>query len=242
MNKRDLDLSKITKSVVVVAAAGVGKRFGGEQPKQYQPLEGKMVLDITLDVFLTSDLVEKIVLLISPDDNRYENLLEIGNDKIIVIDGDQERQLSVHNGLRYLFDNGLPDETAVLVHDAVRPCLTQEDLKSLIDFFQRERQACFLAEVVTDSLKRIDLEGNVEKDIDRDQMVRALTPQLGRFSDLKTSLSKVIKNGLLVTDEVSALTDCDIPAKAIIAQYQNPKITHAKDLELVQQILASRRS
>ena len=240
MITNELDLSSISNYVVVIPAAGIGKRFGGDIPKQYNKINGRMVLDVNLDIFLAAPSFEKIVLVISPEDEFYKSLSAINNDKLILIDGGSERQNSVNNALRYLYDNGLPDETAILVHDAVRPCLAETDLEKLVQAFNKDKIACFLAEPVSDSLKKIDPENNVIESVSRDNLVRAQTPQMAQFGELKTAISKVTKSGILVTDEIGALTDCDFPSVAVFSEQSNPKITHSKDLKVAEQILASR--
>jgi len=241
MPQFNFDLSGVTESVVIIPAAGAGKRFGGAQPKQYQQIDDTKILDITLSIFINSLRVEKILLIVSPEDKLFEQLDCILNEKIVLIDGGNERQESVNNGLRYLYDNGLPEKTPVLIHDAVRPCLTEVDLNALLDFYQRHKKACFLAEPIANSLKKIDQEKLVAASVDRENLVNALTPQLAAFIDLKNALSRVNKMGIVVTDDVAALTDCDIEVTAVFAQDLNPKITHQKDLELVKQILNSRK-
>ncbi len=241
MTQFQFDLSGVTGSVVIIPAAGSGKRFGGSLPKQYQLINGNKILDITLSVFINSSRVEKILLIVSPDDKLFEQLDCILNEKIVLIDGGEKRQDSVNNGLRYLYDNGLPERTPVLVHDAVRPCLTEKDLNALLDFYLRHQQACFLVEPVANSLKRIDQDQLVDASIERENLVNALTPQLAAFIDLKKALSHVNKMGIVVTDDVAALADCDIDVTAIFAQDLNPKITHQKDLLLAKQILISRQ-
>jgi 2-C-methyl-D-erythritol 4-phosphate cytidylyltransferase len=239
MPSSESDLSKINKFVVVIPAAGVGKRFGSDKAKQYLEINGEMVLDITLKLFLPSAYFQKIVLVISPEDQYFKQLKSINNDKLIVIDGGELRQHSVNNALRYLYDNGLPDDTPVLVHDAVRPCLSQRDLERLVQSFHKDKMACFLAEPVTDSLKKIDPDNQVSDNVSRDNLVRAQTPQMCGFLELKNALSKVTKSGITVTDEVSALIDCDIDVRAVISEHTNLKITHPSDLELAESILAS---
>ncbi len=241
MQQIHFDLSKITGSVVIIPAAGVGKRFGGPQPKQYHLINGRKILDITLSVFLNCERVEKVLLIVSPEDKLFEQLDSILDEKIVLIDGGEERQHSVNNGLRYLYDNGLPEESPVLVHDAVRPCLSDKDLSALLNFYNTHKKACFLAEPVANSLKRINQDQQVSESVERENLVSAMTPQLASFIDLKNALSHVNKMGISVTDDVGALTDCDIDVTAVFAQDLNPKITHQKDLELAAQILNSRR-
>ncbi len=242
MHHSDSDLSSVNNFVVVVPAAGVGKRFGGDVAKQYLKINNKTVLDITLELFLTSAYFEKVVLVVSPEDEEFKNLESVSNDKLILIDGGEQRQNSVNNALRYLYDNGLPDQTPVLIHDAVRPCLSKSDLEKLIQTFHNDKMACFLAEPVSDSLKKVNLENQVVDNVSRDHLVRAQTPQMATFLELKNALSKIIKSGIVVTDEVSALIDCDIDVKAVISEHPNLKITHPRDLEIAENILTNQNS
>ena len=239
MIKNESDLSNIKGFVVIIPAAGIGKRFGSDVAKQYLKLNGQYILDLTLNLFLDSSEFDKIVLAISPQDECYKLLKAISHEKLIVIDGGEQRQFSVNNALRYLYDNGLPFQTGILVHDSVRPCLADSDLKKLIEFYRKTQCACFLAEPVSDSLKRIDPEKMVTESVSRDNLVRAQTPQLSSFEVLKNALSKVTKGGVEVTDEVGALTECDVKVAAVLSEHPNPKITRPKDLELVEQILAA---
>jgi 2-C-methyl-D-erythritol 4-phosphate cytidylyltransferase len=239
IDELDSDLSQITNNVVLIPAAGVGKRFGGHLPKQYCKIKDRMVLDITLDKFLSLESVDLVVLIVSPTDEHYQSLSSITSDKLVLIDGGEDRSNSVNNGLRFLFDNGLPDETPILVHDAVRPCISDRDIQALLDFYAENKQACFLAEPVNDSLRKVDIYDQVVESVDREQLVKALTPQMSRFIDLKHALATIVKNDFVVTDEVGALINCDIPVSAITAQDLNIKITRQSDLLLAETILSA---
>jgi len=241
MQNTIVDLSNETECIAIIPAAGSGKRFGKKKAKQYQDINGQKILDVTLQIFINSARISKVLLIVSPDDEHFKELTSINEEKIIVIDGGDERQNSVYNGLRFLYDNGLPDECPVLVHDAVRPCLSEVDLNRLLDYFDESKIPCFLADKVVDSFKKIGQDNQVLQSVSRDELICALTPQMAAFIDLKKSLSQVIKSGLRVTDEVGALTDNDIEVFAVFANDLNPKITVEKDLKLAEQILNARQ-
>lgn len=236
-----IELSNERNCIAIVPAAGSGKRFGKKKAKQYQSINGQQILDVTLEIFINSPRISKVLLIVSPADEFFNSLNSINNEKLIVVDGGDERQSSVYNGLRFLYDNGLPDECPVLVHDAVRPCLSEVDLNKLLDYFDETKQPCFLADKVVDSLKKIGQDNQVLQSASRDELICALTPQMAAFIDLKKSLSQVIKSGIIVTDEVGALTDNDIEVFAVFANDLNPKITVEKDLKLAEQILNARQ-
>ncbi len=234
------DLSKVKGAVAIITAAGIGSRFGEGLAKQYHLINGKKILDITLERFIKSDKVEKILLMISAEDTEFEKLTHITNEKIIVIDGGEERQQTVNNGLSYLYDNGLADSIAVLIHDAVRPCLTEHDLECLFSYFSKEHQACFLAKPVTDSLKKVSNDNMVKEDVNRTEMVRALTPQMANFIELKNASTAAINSAKVFTDDVGTLTANNVSVAAVFGEDLNPKITHKKDIKLAEAILLSR--
>ncbi len=252
-NRCDLDM--LTGCVAIIPAAGIGKRFSNDKPKQYSIIHSfqgddssheqngcrkgeRCVLDFTLNLFLESEQIDKVVLVISSDDEYYSTLENIEHSKLIVIEGGAERVNSVHNALKYLHDKGIKADTPTLVHDAVRPCLSKNDLHLLIDKYQELDNPCFLSAKVSDSIKRIDDSGKVTENVDRDDLVRALTPQIAKFNDLNKAISTVIKNDVLVTDEIGALINCDFIANAIPSNGSNIKITYVEDLELASEILS----
>lgn len=235
----EFDLTRVVQPVVIIPAAGVGLRFGKQQPKQYTKINQRYVLDHTLDIFLKSDVFELVVLIINPEDSMYTSLENVNHPKLVIIDGGEERIHSVNNGLRYLFDNGLPDDSPVLVHDAVRPCLSKRDLHTLIDNFLSSKHACFLAEKITNSVKQVNIDGYVEENINRDNLLSALTPQIAKFIDLKHALSSAIHNELIMTDEVAALIQFDVPVQAVVAKDKNPKLTHLKELPVIEFLLSN---
>lgn len=240
MPNKNLDLSKVKGDVVIIPAAGRGTRFSKEKPKQYQLLNGITILEHTLKLFLESKTVEKIVLVVSPEDSEYQKLSCIDDDQLIIIDGGDERQESVTNALRYLFDSELSDDSPVLVHDAVRPCLTEKDLDNLLSAYKEKHGCYFLAEHISNSIKKIDQDLNVLNAVERDDLVCALTPQLAPFITLKHAYSTTNLAGLEITDEVGALTNNDVQVTAVLSVDLNPKITYPKDLKLAEIILNCR--
>ncbi|MET1254164.1 2-C-methyl-D-erythritol 4-phosphate cytidylyltransferase [Aliikangiella maris] len=228
------DLSKLKGCVAVIPAAGVGKRMQSKLPKQYLKIKDRSILGITLDKFLSFSPVKLIVLVVSSHDTLYKNLREIENEKIIIIDGGDERIHSVYNALCYLYDNGLADKTPVMVHDAVRPCVSHQDLQKLLDAFKSSQQPCLLTAPVVDTLQSVNADQQIESLVDRSKIVRALTPQMAQFIQLKKSIESVIDNKTLITDEVSALCLNGYQVNAVTGQSDNIKITHPDDLALAE--------
>ena len=228
------DFSTIKGTVAIIPAAGIGERVGADRPKQYLKIGDRTILGLTLDQFLSFDPIEVVVVVVSPNDQYLQHLRCIENKKIVIIDGGDERVNSVNNALSYLYDNGLADDTPVMIHDAARPCITHEDLKRLTVIYEETGKACFLAAPVNDTLQQVDDEQHVIKTLDRKNIVRAFTPQLARFADLKSAIDKVINEKLPVTDDVSALVAAGHEVKMVIGRADNIKITVADDLALAE--------
>ena len=228
------DLSEFEGTVAIIAAAGTGARMQSDIPKQYLKINRKTILDITLNKFLEFEPVKLVILVISPDDIYYKHLENAENKKVIIIEGGATRSESVHNALCFLFDSGLPDETAVMVHDAARPCITIDDLNKLSEYYQDKQSPCLLAAPVVDTLQEIDENGCIMGVIDRSKLVRAFTPQMASFVNLKAALKSVIDKKLTVTDEVSALSHAGHTVKFIEGRGDNIKVTHVEDLALVE--------
>ena len=121
-------MPKSNRYWVVIPAAGIGKRMGSDIPKQYISVCGKTIIEHTIENFIDRNDIESICVVISKSDHYWPTLPISRNAKIITVIGGTERCESVYNGLCGLKDR-VDNSDWVLVHDAVRPCIT----KSRID-------------------------------------------------------------------------------------------------------------
>ena len=236
------DLSELKGAVAIIPAAGTGKRVNAELPKQYLKIGDRSILGLTLDRFLGYEPIDVVVLVISPSDAWYENLREIENEKIIVIEGGEERSDSINNALSFLYDCGLSDDVPVMIHDAARPCITEKDIDKLFVTYKQSRAGCFLAAPVVDTIHQVNQDKQVSGQVDRSCIVRALTPQIARFIDFKSSLDDAIANKLDITDDVSSLQLAGHKVTAVMGRADNIKITTAEDLALAEFYLQQQNS
>jgi 2-C-methyl-D-erythritol 4-phosphate cytidylyltransferase len=141
------------KVAVVIPAAGVGRRMGGER-KQFRTLGGAPVLVRTLEVFERHSEIDALVVAgpTGEADALRDELEAVGLTKLhAVVEGGATRQASVGQGLAAL----PPDTDLVLVHDAVRPFLPAERLTAVIDA-ARTHGAAALAIPMADTVRRAD--------------------------------------------------------------------------------------
>jgi len=146
-------MSNNSKLWAIVPAAGVGRRVGGDIPKQYLDLHGRPLIAWTLKRLLELDELQQVTIAISAEDNYWSDL-DIQNDQRIQATlGGKERCDSVLNGLESLKDQAA-DTDWVLVHDAARPCVRISDIRRLISVAQEENNGAILAVPVRDTMKK----------------------------------------------------------------------------------------
>ena len=219
----------------VIPAAGSGSRFSKTELKQYQMIQGKTVLEHT--VSRLNDLpLSGYVLAISEDDSVAKTLNLAQPDKAHFCVGGAERVHSVLNALTYLSQFASPDDL-VFVHDAARPCVTQDCLNHLVNTAIQENCSAILAIPVRDTLKLVEQENNIKKTVSRDYLWQAQTPQISKLGILKHAIEKALQDGITITDEASALEYVGETVKVVQGRSDNIKITYSDDLELAKLIL-----
>ena len=237
---------------VVIPAAGVGKRMQVGHPKQYLKINDKTVLEYTISRFSESKQISKlikgIVVVISPGDEYWAGLtVKSGLESdfsshlqskvpLYVAPGGDERCHSVLNGLECLQGKASAEDW-VMVHDAARPCLHDDDIQKLIDELWQHGTGGLLGLPVADTLKFCGDNNRVKRTVSRNGLWRALTPQMFRYEKLISALKLAISEPEKITDEASALESAGYEPVMIEGRWDNIKITHPQDLEQAKQIL-----
>lgn len=220
----------------IVPAAGIGTRMNADKPKQYLSLLGKTVIEHTLQQLADCERIKKIIVVIHPNDFYWSTLHLPFKDKILITTGDNVRIFSVLNGLLKLQDLAGPEDW-ILVHDAVRPCLRQEDIEKLIKHLEDHPVGGLLASPVKDTLKYTNTDNIVAKTIDRNYLWHALTPQMFRYEKLLDAIKNAIDQQKMITDDASALELMGEMPKIIEGRADNIKITYPEDLLIAEKIL-----
>ncbi|MCK4675458.1 MAG: 2-C-methyl-D-erythritol 4-phosphate cytidylyltransferase [Gammaproteobacteria bacterium] len=220
----------------IVPAAGIGKRMQSTTPKQYLPLNGRPVLEHTINTLLKNENISGLVIALQPDDAYWPDI-KVDSEKIVLrASGGKERADSVINALNELLQyEQFGESDWVLVHDAVRPCLRQQDIDKLVTEVAEENNGGLLALPVRDTMKRQhtgNAEATVDKTVDRKNLWHALTPQYFPALTLKNSLEKAQSEKLLITDESSAMELAGFSPKLVHGHEDNIKITRPDDLAL----------
>ena len=136
--------------VAVIPAAGVGSRMQADRPKQYLTINGKTILEHTIDALLHHPLIDEVIVAISPGDGYFDRY-GLRDKPIHVVDGGKERADSVLNGIVNLGENDW-----ALVHDAARPCIEESDISALLELMSTDDvSGGILATPVRDTMKRV---------------------------------------------------------------------------------------
>jgi 2-C-methyl-D-erythritol 4-phosphate cytidylyltransferase len=208
----------------------------GTRPKQYRPLLGRPVILHTLERLTAHAWVEGVLVGIAPHDPYWSTVKgELPRlPKVLgTFDGGAERGDTVLNGLNALAARAGGNDW-VLVHDAARPCLRRRDLDSLIAEAYGYPDGGLLAVAVSDTVKRTDSTRKVVETLPRENIWRAVTPQLFPLSRLKAALEQAKKRGLSVTDEAAAIERAGGRPLVVPGHADNIKITVDDDMALAE--------
>ncbi len=223
----------------VVPAAGRGERFGGRKPKQYATLLGRSVLSWSVGALLTERSIARVIVVLAKGDRRWRSIAESRDPRVSTCVGGERREHSVANALAALA--GVAQERDwVIVHDAARPCLRREDLRSLLAATRADPVGGLLAVPVSDTLKKLGPGGRSERTVSRDGLWRALTPQVFRYGLLARALGLCIERERVVTDEASAIEALGLRPLLVPGHADNVKVTEADDRDLAEAILRTR--
>ncbi|GMV31350.1 MAG: 2-C-methyl-D-erythritol 4-phosphate cytidylyltransferase [Rhodanobacteraceae bacterium] len=221
----------------VVPAAGRGRRFGGDVPKQYLRLGEKPLLLHTLERLAAHPRIAGLMLVVAAGDASWaQGLVEVLGKPLLRATGGAERADSVLAGLRAL-PATVSAGDAVLVHDAARPCVRAADITRLIDEAVPAGGG-LLAAPLRDTLKRAGVDRRVAATEAREARWRALTPQVFPRGALEAALAAAAAGGVAITDEAMAMERAGHAPLLVEGSEDNIKVTTPADLALAEFLLA----
>jgi 2-C-methyl-D-erythritol 4-phosphate cytidylyltransferase len=239
------------KVVVIIPAAGLGTRMApvpagakGRQKhwqpsKQFTELGGTPILIHTLRKFAAVDAVSEIwIALRKSEMAEFRARLEretkdVLQKKVEFVVGGEHRQQSVGNALSAI--TAAPDDI-VLVHDAVRPFVTEGIMRQAIAAAQKYG-AAIAGMPAVDTVKQVErtAEGALIKaTIPRASIVLAQTPQAFRYSVIKQAFDQAADDEFLGTDEASLVEHSGHDVAVVMGSPRNIKITAPADMELAE--------
>jgi 2-C-methyl-D-erythritol 4-phosphate cytidylyltransferase len=220
----------------LIVAGGKGTRFAGHTLKQYLPLAGVPILTRTLRVFDDCEVIDRLVVAVPPPDIGFVHDAILSpaalRKPIQIIAGGRRRQDSVFKGLAAID----PDESLVVIHDAVRPLVSRETITACVNTAQ-QHGACIAALPVWDTLKRTTAAGVIEATLPRERVWQAQTPQAFRTRLIRQAHECARRDGFLGTDDAGLAERMGMTVHVCRGSRRNIKITTAEDLSLAEVLL-----
>ena len=197
----------------IIVAAGKGTRFKAQ--KQLVELEGKRVIDYSVDLFLQK--TKGVIVVGGQDLNHVET------KGCQLISGGSTRAESVRCGLGAL----TPEVDYVLIHDGARPLVSSELIDRVVEALKNGHKAVVPVVPVSDTLRHNG------KSVDRELYVAAQTPQ--GFE--KDTIIKAHQAQFQASDDATVVDMLGIPVEEVKGEVNNLKITNPSDLAIAEEIL-----
>lgn len=213
--------------------------MGGPVAKQFLSLGGQPLIVHSLRVLQASPAVDEIILAVPRSEMEY-CLTHIVNPhhftKVTkVVPGGQERQDSV----RHALEEVQAEADIVLVHDAVRPFLTERMVDDVIRAAKANGGA-IIALPMKDTVKQVGADHVIERTIDRRPLWLAQTPQAFRRDWLLAAHRKAHAEGVHATDDAYLVEWAGHPVSVVEGSGENIKVTRPEDLIIGEAIWAAR--
>jgi len=231
------------KVFVIIPAAGLGTRMApslkGKKPvasKQFTELGGTPILIHTLRRFAANPQVSEICIALRASEIagfRARLQKEPKTENVRLVEGGENRQQSVANAVRSI---AAADDDIVLVHDAVRPFVTNEIIDEVINAAQKHG-AAIAGTPAVDTVKQVERTSEgalIKATISRERVVLAQTPQGFRYALLKRAFEEATADGFVGTDEASLLERSGHQVAVVMGSARNIKITAPADMELAE--------
>ena len=221
---------------VIIPAAGLSLRMGTKVRKPYKTIGEKPIIFHTLEKFYKIKRIKEIILVVNKKD--LTPVVKKWSDKLKsykvtkIISGGKRRQDSVYNGLCNLD----PDTNIILIHDAVRPMISNKIIKAVIERVD-DKGAAIVATPMKATVKKVSSKLSIIKTVPRQDLWMAQTPQGFKRDILFKSYNKIKNSNKEYTDDAGVVEKCGYTVEIVAGNDDNIKITTREDLKLAESLL-----
>lgn len=223
----------MSKVFSIIVAGGSSYRFGKEDKLMFD-LVGKPVIWHTIEKFQECEKINEIVVVCSR--NNLEEIKPVAEKfskvKSIILGG-KTRQESSFNGIKSL---KAEDKDVVLIHNGANPLVQQTDIERVIDA-TRLFGAAVIGHPENSTLKKINVDGMIEKTVERAGLWRSETPQGIKYHLAMEAFQKAEDEGFEATDDVQVVENFGHKIKMFTGSSTNIKITEPQDIEFANLVL-----
>lgn len=218
----------------VILLAGLGKRFGGDTPKQFQVVSGHPLCYYSINAFQKSSLIDEIILVSQRE--HYNELASIvqnnGFNKVkSVVVGGQSRQESSRNALEYLHTIA-QDDDIILIHDGARPLVSEEIIEANV-ICAKENGACITAIPSADTIAKSVDGKSVEEFLERKSAFLVQTPQSFKLKIIYEAHAKSPIE-MNATDDSQLVRQNGQDVSLVLGNKELQKVTTADDLAIIE--------
>lgn len=229
------------KNVAVILAGGCGKRLGAPIPKQFLLIEGKTIIERSIEAFESHGRISEICIIIHAD--------FVDEIKTIVNQAKFQKVKHILKGGKERSDSSLAAINAyqnrnnvnLIFHDAVRPFVSNKIISSVVDEVEKGKSVAVAIPSV-DTIFQINALKQIVSVPQRSFLQRAQTPQAFSYSTIKNAYNIALKDpSFIATDDCGVVLKY-LPNETIFivdGDESNIKITYEKDIELGKLILNS---
>lgn len=226
----------------IILAAGIGTRIKNLNiPKQYYKINGIPIIMYTIKKFVDLNCFSQIYLTVDKDCHEYmKNLLREyikNHDKIQLVTGGKERIDSIHNVIKKMDYETINDEDIIVVHDGVRPFVTDEIILDSIECAEKYG-ACVTSSPVNDTILQSKNGEYVDNIPVRSTLFCGQSPDtfnLKKFIEMINGLNNDQKAKITGTSDIC--TFYNVPIRMIKGNNLNFKITTDADLKIAELLL-----
>lgn len=224
----------------IIVAAGKGKRMKNKVNKILLALNNQPIIYHSVKQFEDSPLIDKILLIANKDDIiDLNNLIKKNNfKKTEIIEGGEQRQDSVYNGIKLL--KNAKEDDIIIIHNGVNPFISNSLIETIIKN-TKEYGACAVAFKAKDTIKQADENNLVIKTLNRETLWQIQTPQSAKYKLLVRAFVKAYNDNYYGTDDVELIERLGEKVKLIECSTENFKITTPTDLENAKLLLNADR-
>lgn len=229
------------KTIAIIPAGGAGTRFRSHMAKQYLMLDSRPVIVHTLKVFQNSNDIDEIILALPQEDlshMRRELVEKYGLTKVKhTVAGGHERQDSIKNCLEVI--QGRCD--IVLIHDAVRPFITEKLIQDVIETAGKTG-AAIAAVKAKDTIKATGQGHVISRTVPRNTLWLAQTPQAFAYELIKNAYKTAYHDNFYGTDDAALVERLGKEVNIVEGSYTNFKITTHEDMMIAEALMQMRHT
>lgn len=231
-------------NIALIIAGGSGARMQQDIPKQFLNVYDKPVIIYTLEAFQKHPNIDGIVVVCLDGWHEILNAYcrQFGITKLEnIVSGGENGQSSIRNGV-YDIKSRHNDEDLILVHDAIRPMVSEEIISDAIRVCNTYGNSITVIPCAEAMLRTQD--GiSAEAQVPRDNLKRTQTPQTFPVGKLLWAHQEALKQG--ITNSVASCTMMIELGQTLyfsVGSEKNLKLTTPEDIEIFKSLLNSKKS